>query len=116
MASLRGACRVSLDRPRIDLEPLWDRVGAIFTDIRTECMVFHMKTTLIIDDRVMIRLREEAARRQKTISQLVEAALRRLLEEPNRPARMELPPLPSFHGGRSTVDDRDAFRQALEGR
>ena len=35
------------------------------TDIRTLSTDSHVKTTLIIDDQVMIRLREEAARRQK---------------------------------------------------
>ena len=44
-------------------------------------MVFHMKTTLNIDDHVMRRLREEAARRGTTISELVEAALRRILAD-----------------------------------
>ena len=44
-------------------------------------MVFHMKTTLIIDDGVMIRLREEAAREGKTLSELVEAALRNMLSD-----------------------------------
>ena len=34
-------------------------------------MVFHMKTTLNIDDGVMSRLREEAARRGVTMSALV---------------------------------------------
>lgn len=47
-------------------------------------MVIHMKTTLNIDDSVMQRLREEAARRGKTMSELVEAGLRRVLEEPEQ--------------------------------
>ena len=79
-------------------------------------MVFHMKTTLVIDDEVMTRLREEAARRGKTLSALVEAALRNLLDAGEQ--RRELPPLPTFHGGRPLVDvaDRDALYQAMEGR
>jgi ribbon-helix-helix CopG family protein len=79
-------------------------------------MVFHMKTTLVIDDEVMTRLREEAARRGKTISALVEAALRNLFDASEQ--RRELPPLPTFHGGRPLVDvaDRDALYQAMEGR
>lgn len=75
-----------------------------------------MKTTLVIDDRVMARLREEAARQGKTISELVEAALRLMLQtQKPKPA---IPPLPSFHGGGYLVDiaDRDALYQALEGR
>jgi predicted transcriptional regulator len=37
-----------------------------------------MKTTLNIDDTVMKRLREEAARTGRTMSELVESALRQL--------------------------------------
>ena len=76
-----------------------------------------MKTTLHIDDGVMRRLREEAARRQTTISALVEAALRQLLEAAAKePA--ELPPLPSFDSGGSFVDiaDREALYRLMEGR
>jgi len=80
-------------------------------------MVFHMKTTLIIDDRVMVRLREEAARRGETISTLVESALRLLLE-PRSEATGELAPLPSFNGGGALVDlaDRDALYEVMEER
>ncbi|MEW6747642.1 MAG: ribbon-helix-helix protein, CopG family [Planctomycetota bacterium] len=75
-----------------------------------------MKTTLIIDDRVMARLRQEAARQGKTISELVEGALRMFLER-RRPAA-PLPPLPRFDGGGCLVDvaDRDALYHAMEGR
>lgn len=80
-------------------------------------MVFHMKTTLVIDDRVMARLREEAARQGKTMSELVEAALRLMLE-PRKKPRPSLPPLPSHRLGGALVDiaDRDALYQAMEGR
>lgn len=79
-------------------------------------MVFHMKTTLVIDDQIMIRLREEAARQGRTLSALVEAALRRMLEAPASPP--DLPPLPVFHGGRPLVDvaDREALYRVMEGR
>jgi hypothetical protein len=80
-------------------------------------MVSHMKTTLVIDDGVMKRLRQEAARRGTTISALVEAALRLFLENRSR-AAPEAPPLPSFDGGGAFVDiaDRDALYRAMEGR
>jgi len=80
-------------------------------------MVFHMKTTLVIDDRVMARLREEAARQGKTISELVEAALRLLLET-RKEKRPPLRPLPTHNLGGALVDiaDRDALYQAMEGR
>jgi hypothetical protein len=79
-------------------------------------MVVHMKTTLVIDDTVMARLRQEAARRDRTISELVEAALRQMLDPPQPPK--PLPPLPSWDGHGALVDvaDRDALYQAMEGR
>ena len=79
-------------------------------------MVSHMKTTLVIDDGVMARLRAEAARQGRTMSELVEAALRRMLEARSEPE--DLPPLPTWDGGGAMVDvaDRDALYQAMEGR
>jgi hypothetical protein len=41
-------------------------------------MVSHMKSTLNLDDSVMARLRREAARTGRTMSELVETALRNL--------------------------------------
>lgn len=79
-------------------------------------MVSHIKTTLNIDDTVMDRLRIEAARSGRTMSEIVETALRDFLRE--RPDREPLPPLPSFDGGGAGVDisDRDALYRAMEGR
>jgi hypothetical protein len=79
-------------------------------------MVIHMKTTLVIDDQVMKRLKQEAARQGKTISALVESALRMLLTK-NAP-QLRLRPLPEFDGQGSLVDisDRDALYHAMEGR
>lgn len=75
-----------------------------------------MKTTLVIEDKVLARLRQEAARRGCTISELVEAALRQFLER--KPAVRALPPLPEFDSGGALVDiaDREALYQAMEGR
>jgi len=86
-------------------------------DIRVFDMVFRMKTTLIIDDDVMRRLKAEAARRGTTISRLVEAALRALLDA-HPDETLELPPLPSFDLGVASADvaDRDALFHAMEGR
>lgn len=74
-----------------------------------------MKTTLVIDDSVMTRLRERAARENRTLSELVEAALRLLLDQ--GPPPRALPPLPAFDSGGSLVDvaDRDALQAAMEG-
>ena len=80
-------------------------------------MVSHMKTTLNIDDSVMQRLREEAARRGTTMSALVEAGLRRVLAPEVAAKRPEeLPPLPSWNSGGHLVDidDRDALYRAME--
>ncbi len=75
-----------------------------------------MKTTLNIDDTVMERLRREAARQGRTMSELVEAALRLLFQM--RRKRPELPTLPSFSSGGALVDvaDRQALYEAMEGR
>jgi len=79
-------------------------------------MVSHMKTTLTIDDSVMARLRRESARTGRTMSELVETALRRLLQA--KPAPVALQPLPSFTSGGAQVDiaDREALYRAMEGR
>ncbi len=81
-------------------------------------MVSHMKTTLNIDDTVMQRLREEAARRGTTMSALVEAGLRRVLEDvPARDDEQDdLPPLPSWPCGGTLVDisNREELYRAME--
>jgi hypothetical protein len=75
-----------------------------------------MKTTLNIDAEVMRRLKREAARQGRTMSELVEAALRTSLR--SSPARVELPPLPVMNSGGALVDiaDRDELYGAMEGR
>ncbi len=79
-------------------------------------MVFHMKTTLNIDDTVMAELKREAARQGRTMSELVETALRLLLR--TQKTRTKIKPLPTFHGGGELVDiaDRNALYDAMEGR
>ena len=79
-------------------------------------MMIHMKTTLVIDDQVMKRLKTEAARRGSTISELVEASLRMMLSATRQ--RPKLPRLPSWVGGGARVDvaDRTAPYRAMEER
>ena len=79
-------------------------------------MRFDMKTTLNIDDTVMADLKREAARQGRTMSELVETALRSLFQRQKQPAG--LPPLPTFRSGGAFVEiaDRDALYQAMEGR
>ncbi len=76
-----------------------------------------MKTTLNIDDSVMQRLKEEAARRGTTMSALVEAGLRRVLAPEVAATRPdELPPLPTWNSGGHLVniDDRESLYRAME--
>jgi hypothetical protein len=75
-----------------------------------------MKTTLNIDDTVFADLKREAARQGRTMSELVETALRLLLRSQRK--RRRLRPLPSFRSGGALVDiaDRNALYQAMEGR
>ncbi len=75
-----------------------------------------MKTTLNIDDTVMAELRREAARQGRTMSEMVETALRLLFRSQRK--RETPPALPTFRSGGALVDiaDRDALYQAMEGR
>jgi hypothetical protein len=74
-----------------------------------------MKTTLVIDDQVMVRLKQEAARSGRTISELVETALRMFLKPAARAPK--LPPLPKLRCGGLLVDvsNRDELHDALDG-
>ena len=75
-----------------------------------------MKTTLNIDDTVMAELKREAARQGRTMSDLVETALRLLFRSQRK--RPAIPVLPTFHSGGTLVDiaDRDALYHTMEGR
>ncbi len=77
-----------------------------------------MKTTLNIDDTVMQRLREEAPRRGTTMSALVEAGGRRILDEgaDADPSPRSIPPLPTWHGGEMLVDvsNRDELYRVMD--
>jgi hypothetical protein len=74
----------------------------------------HMKTTLNIDDTVMAELKREAARQDRTMSELVETALRLLFRAQRK--RTPLSPLPTFNSGGMLVDisDRNALYDAME--
>lgn len=76
----------------------------------------HMKTTLEIDEGVMRALKAKAAAEGQTMSALVEAALRALLEGPPVRKPAQLSPLPTFNSGGHLVniDDRDALYRAME--
>jgi hypothetical protein len=73
-----------------------------------------MKTTLNISEIVMKQLKEEAARQQKTMSELVEMALRGLFRQHKQhPAP---PPLPSFDSGGAHADvaNRESLYEVME--
>jgi hypothetical protein len=72
-----------------------------------------MKTTLEIDEGVMRSLKEKAARDGKTMSELVERALRTMLAE--KPPAKELPPLPTWDlGPLINVDSRAEWYDQIE--
>jgi hypothetical protein len=73
-----------------------------------------MKTTLNISDVTMAKLKAEAARQGRTMSEMVDAALRTLLRDQGKPAK--LPPLPEFStgGARVNVANRDALYEVME--
>lgn len=73
-----------------------------------------METTLNISDETLARLKQEAARRGRTISEIVEESLAGLL--PTSKAERTAPPLPSFHGGveRVNIADRNALYDVME--
>ncbi len=96
-----------------------DAVGTALSEPQlNRGMVFHMKTTLNIADSVMQRLKEESAKRGTTMSQLVEAGLRRVLAEPatSDSPTTDLPPLPTWNGGEELVDisNRDELYKVME--
>jgi hypothetical protein len=87
----------------------------VYRVFHIDVMVFHMKkTTLMIPEPLMRRLKVEAGRRNTTISALVERALRLLLEEQTDAA--EARPLPSYTCGRPAVDvaNRDALYDRMD--
>lgn len=75
-----------------------------------------MKTTLVIDDEVMTLLKREAVRRKRTMSELVEAALRSMLRSEKPSGKLRA--LPRFDGGGALVDvaDRDALFEVMRRR
>ena len=78
-------------------------------------MDFHVKTTLNISEPVMKRLKSESVRQGVTMSELVERALRLLLQA-NRAPRAKLPPLPVWNSGGALVNvaNRDALYDVID--
>jgi hypothetical protein len=74
-----------------------------------------MKTTLNISDVTMLELKRTAAQQGRTLSELVEAALRALLQK-QKAAPPDLPPLPEFSSGGVRVDiaNREVLYEVME--
>ena len=74
-----------------------------------------MKKTFNIDDSLMARLRQESVRQGKTITELVESALRLLLRQ--QKSKKTLQELPSFNGGipKVNIANREALYDLMEG-
>lgn len=76
-----------------------------------------MKTTLTIEDSVMRRLKEVAAQRETTMSALVEAGIRYVLEDPapaDGTASLESLPRWRSEGFRVDIANREALYRELE--
>ena len=78
-----------------------------------------MRTTLNLDDDVMRALKRRAAETGRTLTALVEEALRDMLRRPSRDARPFRLKLVTVRGRRVPgvdVSDRDALYERMEGR
>lgn len=76
-------------------------------------MVICMKTTLVIADPLMQQLREKAARERRTISELVEEAIRNLLVHASNEKIMRA--LPHYKmGARVDVANREELYRVME--
>jgi Ribbon-helix-helix protein, copG family len=75
-----------------------------------------MKTTLNIDDKIMKRLKQESVKQGRTMSELLESALRAMFQ--SHKSRKDLPSLPVFEGGtpRVNVANREALEDFMDGR
>jgi len=73
-----------------------------------------MKTTLNISDAVMRKLKKESVRQRRTMSELVESALRTFFQKQG--VCQKLPPLPEFDSGgaRVNVANREILYDVME--
>lgn len=79
-------------------------------------MLFHMRTTLVIDDALFRELKRRAAEQNRTLSDLTQEALRLGLAARRSARPRPRVRLPSFSMGRPRVDlaDRDQLYQVLD--
>lgn len=79
-------------------------------------MIFHMRTTLVINDALFRRMKRIAAEQGRILSDVTQEMLRRGLEPPRGPTRRKPVRLPTFSMGPPAMDvaDRDALYEALD--
>jgi hypothetical protein len=65
-----------------------------------------MRTTIAVDDNLLIAAKQRARERGQTLGQVVETALRRELAEPPQSAAVEVPVFRGGEGPRPGVDLR----------
>lgn len=58
-----------------------------------------MRTTLDLNDSLLVQAKEAAARERTTLTRLIEEGLSLRLKKAAQPPSGEVPPLPVFHGG-----------------
>ena len=79
-------------------------------------MIFHMRTTLIIDDELFRRLKQLAAAEKRTLSDVTQEVLRHGLRARTARPRRAGVELPAFCMGRALVDisDRDQIYEVFD--
>ena len=79
-------------------------------------MLFHMRTTLILEDALFRELKKLAAKERRTLTDVTQEALRLGLERRDVARRRRRAKLPSFAMGRPLVDlgDRDRLQEAFD--
>lgn len=92
------------------------QVVIYYTFFRIHDMVFHMKTTLVINDRIMLKVKEEAVRTGRNISELVESALAEFLKPKKKSNTKKANSLPSFKAGKTYIDvsSREELYRVME--
>lgn len=84
-------------------------------------MLRHMRTTVRLDDALLDRARQEAARRGVTLTSLIEQGLQLVLRRPLKRSERRRVQLPECRAGGGVLpgidlDDSDALFDRLEGR
>jgi hypothetical protein len=79
-------------------------------------MIFHMRTTLVIDDDLIRELKRRAAEENRTLSDVTQETLRVGLARTRAPRRSRRVKLPTFAMGEPKVDvaDRDQLFEILD--